>query len=96
MRSPLVVCTAPITGLAGVVLGPDDIPLAGARVELPALRLAVRTDAGGRFRFAGIPGGKSAPQHLRVFAKGHMLDVTADPSDLAGGSLVIRFEIVEG
>jgi hypothetical protein len=37
--------------LNGVVLGLDDVPLAGAEVELPALQLFTHTDYKGRFHF---------------------------------------------
>jgi Carboxypeptidase regulatory-like domain len=69
VRRPLVLQSAPITVLHGLVLGPDDVPIAGARVELPALGLRGRTDAWGRFRFPAVPAG---PRHVtvRVVARG--------------------------
>ena len=45
----------PTGSLTGVVVGPDDVPLPRAQVELPSLNLNTRTDVQGRFRFAAIP-----------------------------------------
>src|SRR5262245_27566205 len=43
--------------LAGTVVGPEDVPLAAASVELPALNLAAVTDWRGRFAVAAVPRG---------------------------------------
>jgi hypothetical protein len=68
VREPLVVQGAPVQPLAGVVLGPDDVPIADAYVEIPSLLLSTRSDGRGRFRFEAVPGGPTK-QHLRVRAK---------------------------
>lgn len=90
---PLVVHTAPLTTLPGLVLGPGDIPLAGAQVELPSLGISARTDAYGRFELASVPAGAPAGT-LRVRAKGLEIAVaagTARPDD----PLIIRFQSME-
>jgi hypothetical protein len=58
VRRPLVVKSAPIGLIEGIVLGPADIPLVDAFVELPALNLSALTNFEGRFRLSGplIPG----------------------------------------
>jgi len=70
------------------------VPLAGATVEFPALRLAEHTDAKGHFRFATIPAEPHTRQ-LRVKAKGRELDVMVDQPGSEQEPLVIRFDIKE-
>ena len=45
VRQPLVVQATPIVSLHGVVVGPGEMPIAGARVEAVGLNLYERTDA---------------------------------------------------
>lgn len=94
VKAPLVIEVAPFVRLSGLVLGPGDIPIMGARVELPALHLVEQTDSHGQFTFARLPG-KPFPKHLIVKARGHMQPATVDypPSDAE--PLVIRFDFVE-
>jgi hypothetical protein len=90
-----IVTTLAVVSLHGVVRGPNDIPLADAEVQVPALRLTARTDYKGRFHFSGVPGdGKM--KTLRVRAKGQELSLTTDKdySD-ASKPLLIRFEKME-
>jgi hypothetical protein len=77
--------------LHGRILGPDDIPMRGVRVELPALALADYTDRQGFFHFAGVP---REPQNKLLFikAKGRELHVTVNHSPAAPDEpVVIRF-----
>jgi hypothetical protein len=55
VRAPLVLAPSAMVPLHGVVLGPGDVAIAGARVELRTLGLVTLTDHQGRFRFAGAP-----------------------------------------
>src|SRR5208283_5349055 len=55
VRQPLVVKWASLTSLHGIVLGPGDVALSGARVEFPGLDLVTHTDSNGRFRFSTVP-----------------------------------------
>lgn len=71
VRRPLVIKGDTIRPLEGVVLGPQNIPIMDALVELPALNLSVLTDERGRFRFAGAPASGSTKlfatkNHVRV------------------------------
>jgi hypothetical protein len=52
-----------VARLSGVVLGPGDVPLAAAHVDLLSLALTVETDAQGRFLFPAVP---AEPRQLRV------------------------------
>lgn len=91
VRSPLVVHGAPVRSLCGIVLGPGDIPLVGASVEIPALQLRGRTDTRGWFFFATVPG-ESQRFQLVARAKGHMQSVTVEQSASDKEPFVIRFD----
>ncbi len=92
---PLVMHAAPMVSLHGRVVGPGDMPLPGARVELPALQLAHYTDNQGFFRFAGVPG-EPADKLLLIKAKGRELQVTVNHSPSTSDEpLVIHFEPLE-
>ena len=69
VRSPLEIHPSPMASLRGVLMGPEEMPIADARVELPAFHLATRTDASGRFWFAAVPD-KSAVQRFHIKARG--------------------------
>ena len=65
--------------MEGVVLGPGDVPISDAFIEIPLLALATRTDKRGRFRFAAVPTAP-AEQQLRVRAKAREFPFTVDSS----------------
>lgn len=94
VRMPLVVKQSPIGSVEGIVVGPGDIPIANARVELPGLRRSTRTDSKGRFRFSAVPT-EPPPEMLIVKAKGKEMSVR--PADTApnGERLVIRLHGLE-
>jgi hypothetical protein len=92
VRQRLVVQTAALVPLQGIVLGPEDIPLAGARIEMAALSLSTSTDNRGRFVFPSVPGGAN-PTTLRVIAKGKELTLAARAA--SDEPLVIRFGPLE-
>jgi hypothetical protein len=79
--------------LQGVVLGPGDVPIAGARVEAPSLGISATTASNGRFSFARVPMEASAIR-LRVSAKGEVQEIDAAPP--AGGKqFTIRMKLGE-
>ena len=90
---PLVVEASRLARLAGVVLGPGDLPLAGARVELPALNVSTRTDFQGRFQFAAVPEGATGV--LRVQARGRELAVAPERPADPESPLIVRFPLME-
>lgn len=90
VRGPLVVQGAPVRSLHGIVLGPGDIPVANAGVELPALQLRGHTDAKGRFFFASVPGESQSVQ-LVVKARGYQQSVLVKQSTSEQEPLAIRF-----
>jgi hypothetical protein len=79
VQVPLIVQGAGVRTIEGVVLGPGDVPISDAYVEIPALALATRSDMRGRFRFAAVP---TAPpkQQVRVHAKTRDFPFTIDSS----------------
>lgn len=89
VRQPLVLTTETMGLVQGVVLGPGDLPMVGARVGIPDLGKFVSTDHDGRFSLAGVP---AKMRRLRVECKGKAFDVEAQ----AGGEpLVIRYQFLE-
>lgn len=90
---PLVVETSRLARLSGLVLGPGEVPLAGARVELPALNVSTHTDFQGRFHFAVVPEGSTGV--LRVQARGQELSVIPERSTDPESPLMVRFPPME-
>jgi hypothetical protein len=79
VRGPLRVQGTTSRAMEGVVVGPGDVPISDAFVEIPSLALTTRSDGRGRFRFAAVPT-SPAEQHLRVRAKAREFPFTVDSS----------------
>ena len=94
VRKPLVVHTAPITSLSGVVLGPGNVPLPKARVEIPILNLFDWTDTRGRFHFPALPG-EPRTLVLRIQAKGRELQTKIDQPASDQEPVVIHFDLFD-
>ena len=97
VRQPMEPKMVPTTTLTGVITGPQEIPLSGALVELPALSLATRTDAQGVFRFANVAAEPSG-QFVRVRAKGREQTFRSAEYAQPDGSVHFhfKFEFEEG
>jgi hypothetical protein len=82
----------PLRTLVGQVVGPRDIPIMNARVELPALDLVTNTDSNGHFRFARVP---DAPgkRTLRVLAKGQEFSVNTEQASSDKEPFVIHLQL---
>lgn len=80
VRELMVLRTASLRAITGTVLGPGDLPIMGARVDLPSLGRYARTDHLGWFRLSGVPTNPT-PASLVVRAKG--IETTVDLSALA-------------
>lgn len=92
---PLVAHAVPVQdALTGSVVGPGDVPIPGALVELPSLRLSTRTDARGVFRFPSVPPARSLGR-LEVRAKGEVLALGPEALAAQGGPLIIRLSLKE-
>ena len=94
VRQPLEIRPTPLATLNGLVLGPDDTPLADARVELPNLQHVARTDACGRFCFPAVPLAASIRQ-FRVSAKGRELTIDRPGPDGGQAPIILHFNLLE-
>jgi hypothetical protein len=79
--------------LVGLILGPGDVFIADAMVEIPSLALATRTDTRGRFRFGAVPTSGNALQ-VRVRAKAQEFPFTVDSS--APQPVTLRLDLAKG
>ena len=78
VQGPLRIEGVRTQAIEGVVLGPGDVPISDALIEIPSLALTTRSDTRGRFHFAAIPAGPK--QKLRVHAKAREFPFTIDSS----------------
>jgi hypothetical protein len=92
VRKPIQVAFTPLVSLSGIVLTPDDVPVAGAYVTLPTLNLSEHTDRNGRFHFSAVPV-EPRTKLLSIRAKGQEQSVTITQTDPDTGPVVIRFQI---
>jgi len=90
VRKPLVVDMHSTTALAGTVTGPENIPIAGASLEIPSLQLSTRTDRNGAFRFPQLPASSSITLIVRAKRQTRTLRAST------GEPLHIRIEGLEG
>lgn len=93
VRSALKIQSAGAQVLEGIVLGPGDVQVADAFVEVPSLGLATRSDSRGRFHFAAVPSGADALA-LRVRAKAQEFPFTVDTS--APQPVTLRVDLAKG
>lgn len=89
VEKPLELGVESFSLLRGQVLGPRDLPMAGARVAIPSLGRSTETDNQGRFVFDAL---SSRVKRLRVEVKGSELELDADPG---GEPLLIRWQPME-
>lgn len=89
VRHPLVLRSSELRSLTGQVVGPENIPIADARVEVPALQLYTNTDSKGRFYFAAVPA-EPYPKLLLVHAKGQEFSIDTKQ---AAEPLVIHLQL---
>jgi hypothetical protein len=89
VRHPLVLDRAGLQVLRGVVLGPEDTPIAGARVRLGDSTGVVYSDHRGRFQVPSVPSGADKVT-LMIEAKRWKKSVEADVKSAGGAALVVR------
>ena len=93
VEQPLVVHTTGMTNLEGVIVGPGDVPVPDAFIELPGLQRYTRSDRKGRFVFAGLPADPPVGK-VRIHAKGR--DFSLSPDGAADGrAMLIELDFVE-
>ena len=89
VREPIALAFARLDSLEGLVVGPDDLRIAGARVRLSGTGRVATTDGLGRFRFDGVaPAGSTL--RIEVVARGKSTRVAAKLPD---GARPLRIEI---
>jgi Carboxypeptidase regulatory-like domain len=93
VRQPLQLAGSTLRALRGRVVGPDDIPLAGAVVTLAATGAHDRTSPDGTFLFPTVPTG-SGPIRLAVRAKGRVFTAEVEPD--GDEPLVVHCDPLEG
>ena len=94
LRHPPEVAAESLARLEGVVLGPGELPIPGARVEVPGLGRSTYTDLRGCFHFEAVP---EAPpvQRLRVTAKDADFQVTLADGEGYADPLIIHVQFTE-
>ena len=55
VTEPPILNNTPLEPLIGLLLGPNNLPVAGVRVEVPVAGLSAKTDHKGKFRIPGFP-----------------------------------------
>lgn len=90
VRQPLIANMSPMISLHGTLLGPGNIPIVGASIEIPSLDIYTRTDRRGQFHFSGLPAEPRA-KPLTIRAKRRVMQVTVEPTD--DQPVIIRFDI---
>jgi hypothetical protein len=89
----LVVQSADVMSVAGVVLGPEDVPIPGAVIGVIGLDARTTTDAQGAFVIVRVPR-TPTPARISVRAKG-LDQVVEVPGDTAeAGHMVIRLDLL--
>ncbi|MEM7113185.1 MAG: Pvc16 family protein [Chloroflexota bacterium] len=92
VRQPLDVVASPIAQLNGIVIGPNKIPIAKARVEYPELARTVVTDNKGRFQLTAVPT-EPTTKKLRIHAKGKSFDTTIELPQKPDQEVVVQIDL---
>ena len=92
VRHPLVVKRLPLRSFKGQIVGPGNIPIMNAQVELPSLDLSTITDSRGTFHFSSIPD-EPGEKLLRVRAKGQEFSINAKQAASETEPLVIQLQL---
>ncbi|HWO22632.1 MAG TPA: carboxypeptidase-like regulatory domain-containing protein [Kofleriaceae bacterium] len=90
---PPIVRVEPSVTLRGTVLGPDELPIMAAQVELPAFGRVTETDVAGQFCLTGVPA-SLADQTIRVRARGVERTFRL-PAEGDGGDWTLRMSFEE-
>ncbi len=94
IRYPLEIKQSSIVTMQGVVLGPEDVPIAQANVELPAYQLKTTTDSNGCFKFNTVPE-TPVVKKLKIKARNRVLEIEAKHESNDAKPLIIHFDVME-
>jgi hypothetical protein len=92
VRKSLVVKQLPIRTFGGQVVGPQNIPIMNARVDMPSLDLTTTTDSKGRFYFSSVPA-VSGARLLVIRAKGQEFSINTQQTASEKEPLVIQLQL---
>jgi Pvc16 N-terminal domain len=92
VRKPIIIKQMPLHSFQGRILGPENIPLMNARVELPAYEMSTDTDSKGRFHFSAVPA-TPGKRLLRVWAKGQEFSINTEQAGSDEDPLVIHLQL---
>jgi len=92
VKKALVIKQVQLRTFEGQIVGPENIPIMNARVELPSLDLFTSTDSKGRFRFSRVPVAAGA-RLLRVRAKGQEFSINTEQAGSDKEPLVIQLQL---
>jgi hypothetical protein len=94
IREPPIVRAHPLGRFEGILLGPGDLPVVGARVELPAFGRHAVSDRRGYFCLTAVPL-EPARKQLRIRAKGRDLATTTEHRPDQPGPVTIHLDLTE-
>ena len=94
VRQPLITRWSPSRAVVGVVLGPGNVPIAGALVEVEGVAQSTYSNHRGEFAFRAVPGSEPAPA-LVIRAKGTQVRVRVEGQASERAPLVIRIPLSE-
>jgi hypothetical protein len=94
IRSSIEVTKSSIESLGGMVMGPNETPLANARVELTNHNLVTQTNVKGRFIFPAVPT-QPSKKKLCITARGRKLFKEIEFTKVKQGPWIIYFDILE-
>ncbi len=94
VRYPLHLEKLSLAPLQGKVIGTGNIPLVGAKVELPTFKLYTTTNADGVFIFPAVPVDPKI-KNLFIRAKGREFSISTKQAESKGGKLVIQLPMEE-
>jgi hypothetical protein len=94
IRSPIEIKKSSLASMGGTVIGPDEIPLTNARVELSTHNLVARTDIKGRFIFPAVPT-QPAQKKVCITARGRKLFKEVDFTKVKQEPWIIYFDVLE-
>lgn len=94
VRSPIEVSKSGLESMEGMVMGPGDIPLTNARVDLTTHHLVARTDFKGRFMFPAVPT-QPAKKKVCVTAREQKLFKEVEFTKAKQQPWIIYFDVLE-
>jgi hypothetical protein len=83
---------APMLDMHGVLLGPNDVPIANGRIEIPNLYRYTYTDSKGRFQLNGVPASPRV-KTLRIMARNRELTVHVAETGAPDRPVNLKFDL---